>query len=148
MPKSRKAPGVTFDRGRYYWVKRVPKAMAGLVLGADGLPVNFVRIALHTDSLAEANVKAGDVAKHIAAEWEALAAGKTGNAREHYMAAHRLAEARGFAYVPLGEMVAPGADPKEVIRRTMAAAARIGSPAVASAILGTFPAALPNMKGL
>ncbi len=66
---------MTLDRGRHYWVKRLPKHMDGLILGTDRLPMRFARIALLTDSLAEANKKARKVAENVAAEWEAIRPG-------------------------------------------------------------------------
>ncbi len=76
--------GITCDRGRYYWLKRVPKRYLGLVLGKDGLPVKQVRQALFTDSPSEAKLKAEQVEKARLAEWEALKAGDEGAARAHY----------------------------------------------------------------
>lgn len=35
--------GLVYDRGRYYWVKRIPKRFAGLVLGVDSKLVSQVR---------------------------------------------------------------------------------------------------------
>ena len=86
--------GIVKDRGRYYWVKRVPKRYLGLVRGSDGLPVSQVRQALHTDSKAEAQAKAAQIEVARQAEWEALAAGDSGSARAHFEAARKLAQVR------------------------------------------------------
>jgi len=75
--------GITCDRGRWYWVKRVPARFRGVVRGADGRAVGQVRQALHTDSRAEALRKAARVEAERLAQWEALLAGETGAARRH-----------------------------------------------------------------
>lgn len=43
--------GLTLDRGRYYWVKNVPKHIYGKVLGRHGQPVRQIRQALRTADL-------------------------------------------------------------------------------------------------
>ena len=101
--------GIVKDRGRFYWVKRVPKCFAGLVLGADGQPVSQVRQALHTDSEAEAKAKAAQIEAERITEWEALAAGDCASARQHYMAARKLAQSRGFPYRPMPSLTDGGA---------------------------------------
>lgn len=75
--------GIVNDRGRYYWVKRVPKRFLGYVKGKDGQPVTQVRQALHTDSKSEAKIKAAQVEAARLAEWEAMLADDTQSAR-HY----------------------------------------------------------------
>ena len=64
--------GIVNDRGRYYWVKRVPKRFIGLVLGADSQPISQVRQALHTDSEKEARQKGAQVEAARLSEWDAL----------------------------------------------------------------------------
>ena len=138
--------GITCDRGRYYWVKRVPRRFAGLVCGADGQPVTQVRQALHTDSLTEAKRKAAQVEAARLAEWEALAVGHSTDARAHYQAARRLAAERGYTYRPLAEL-AEG-DLAELVARLLALGdgqGRIDSTAAAEALLGAVPAALPTL---
>lgn len=134
------------DRGRYYWVKRVPKRFAGLVRGADGQPVSQVRQALHTDSLPEAKIKAAQVEAARLAEWEAMAAGDSGSARQHYEAARKLAQARGFPYTPM-PLLTEG-DITELVTRVLSLAegGRLtASPAVTEAVLGRVPEVLPSL---
>lgn len=138
--------GVTLDRGRFYWVKRVPKRYLGLVVGDDGKPVTQVRAALHTDSRAEANRKAKQVEAARLAEWEALLHGDTVAAHRHYDAAKRLAAARGFEYVPIADLA--GGDVAALVERVLALAKAGGgleAPEVAAAVLGTVPAAYPTL---
>jgi len=141
--------GVVKMRRHFYYCARVPKRFAGLVLGSNGQPVQQVRIALHTDSLAEANAKAPKVAEQIRAEWEALAAGDAGRARDHYTAARKLAEARGFPYVPLADLAAPDASLEDLVRRVLSLAdpgGNLASSAVVDAVLGAVPPALPTLS--
>ncbi len=137
--------GITKDRGRYYWVKRVPKRYRDVVVGIDGQPVKQVRVALRTDSASEARKKAVQVEEARIAEWEALLAGDAGAAQEHYLAAKRLAEARGFAYMPMAKLAAGDLD--ELVRRlgSLAEGGTLTSSAVAEAVLGTVPEALPTL---
>ena len=92
--------GIVKDRGRYYWVKRIPKKFRGLVLGQNGKPVTQVRQALHTDSKTDALAKAAQVEALRLAEWKAIAAGDSDSAYQNYRAARELAQARGFQYQP------------------------------------------------
>ncbi|WP_164887547.1 DUF6538 domain-containing protein [Paenirhodobacter populi] len=138
--------GITNDRGRYYWVKRVPKRFQGIVLGADGKPVSQVRVALHTDSETEARRKAAQVEAQRMAEWAALAAGDTAAARVHYEAACQIAAAHGFTYVPMGKLT--GGDIDELLSRVMALAGRNPGPEsreVARAVLGAVPEVMPTL---
>lgn len=107
--------GIVNDRGRYYWVKRIPKRYAGLVRGADGQPVTQVRQALHTDSKPEARLKAAQIEAARMAEWEAMLAGDAASARAHYEAARTLAQARGFTYRPMAEIA--GGELSELLER-------------------------------
>ncbi len=70
--------GITNDRGRYYWVRRVPKRYMSVVCGLDGRPVEQVRAALRTDSESAARKKAVMVEEARIAEWEALRVGDAG----------------------------------------------------------------------
>ncbi len=143
--------GILNDRGRYYWVKRVPKRFAGLVRGVDGQTVTQVRQALHTDNKAEAKIKAAQIEGARLAEWEALAAGDSASARKHYEAARKLAAARGFPYRPV-ENVAAG-DVIDMLNRVLALAEGsrqqppqlTASLATAEALLGTVPETLPSI---
>lgn len=138
--------GIINDRGRYYWVKRVPKRFAGLVRGADGQPVTQVRQALHTDSLPEAKIKAAQVEAARIAEWEAMAAGDAGSARKHYEAARKLAQARGFPYTPMPALTE--GDIGDLVARVLSLAegGRLtASPAITEAVLGAVPEVMPTL---
>lgn len=138
--------GVTLDRGRYYWVKRVPKRYIGLVVGDDGRPVSQVRVALHTDSKSEAAGKAKQVEAARLAEWEALLHGDATSAARHYEAARRLAAARGFDYVSLADLAS--GDLSQLVARVLAlakAGGAVETPEVAAAILGAVPPVFPTM---
>jgi len=139
--------GLTRDRGRYYWVKRVPTRYQGLVIGRDGKPVTQVRQALHTDSLEEARHKAAQVEAARLAEWEALAAGDGASARRHYEAARNLAAANGYPYIPVAQLAEGNL--AELVSRVLALAGRDGetleaSPAKVEALLGGVPEVLPT----
>jgi len=139
--------GITEDRGRYYWVKRVPRRYVGLVLGADGQPIRQVRQALHTDSRAEAEMKAAQVEAARIAEWEALAAGDGTNARKHYLAAHKLAQARGFPYRPMSTLT--DGDVFSLASRVLSLAESVtlkASPAATEAVLGAVPEVTPDLN--
>ena len=138
--------GIVCDRGRYYWVKRVPKRFLGLVRGADGQPVKQVRQCLFTDSKSEASKKAEQVEAARMAEWEAMVAGDEVSARKHYEAARRLAEVRGFSYVPLSALTE--GDITELVARVLSLSQN-GTPAaphVVEAVLGNVPEALPTLS--
>lgn len=139
--------GIINDRGRYYWVKRVPKRFAGLVRGADGQPVSQVRQALHTDSLPEAKIKAAQVEAARLAEWEAMAAGDGASARKHYEAARKLAQARGFPYQPMPALTE--GDISDLVTRVLSLSENgtlAASPAATEAVLGALPEVLPTLK--
>lgn len=143
----RRFPGVTLDRGRYYWVRRVPRELSGLILGSDGQPVQQVRVALRTDSLTEANRKAAAVSERVSAEWDAMASGRLDDARAHYLAARRLAAARGFAYVPLASLADPAqTSAADLVSRILSISDDRSNPAVVSAVLGGAPVTLPRMS--
>ncbi|WP_170561437.1 tyrosine-type recombinase/integrase [Ruegeria atlantica] len=136
--------GITKDRGRYYWVKRIPKRYAGHVLGEDGKPVTQVRQALHTDSEADAKVKAAQVEAARLAEWEALLVGDGQSARQYYESARKLAQARGYQYRPFPALLE--GDPRELIERTISVTGEnFTSKAAVQAVLGTVPEVLPSL---
>lgn len=136
---------VTKDRGRYYFVKRVPKRFAGLVLGKEGQPVTQVRKALHTDSLSEARTKAPQIEAAYFAQWEALAAGERASAYRHYRNAHRIAETRGFTYRPIDEAAA--GDLHDLVRQLLSVTNgdQLVPHEIAAAIMGTVPIATPTL---
>jgi hypothetical protein len=140
--------GIVRDRGRYYWVKRVPKRFAGLILGQDGQPVSQMRQALHTDSRSEAIAKAAQIETVRLAEWEALAAGDSGSARDHYLTARKLAETRGFSYRPLADLST--ARLADILPRisVLGPATEPASKPVAAAVLGTVPLVHPDFFGV
>ena len=63
--------GVAWDRGEFYFVKRVPRRLADVDARTQ------VRVCLHTDSRHEAEAKARDVELELVAHWEARAAAPT-----------------------------------------------------------------------
>ena len=139
--------GITCDRGRWYLVKRVPRRLAGLILGRDGKPISQVRVALRTDSKAEARRKAPAVEAEILAEWEAVAAGNSGSARARYQAARDLAAAKGFAYVPSDALIA--GDLRDLVDRVLSLerpGGEVANPAEFEAVLGLVPPAMPDLR--
>lgn len=73
--------------------KRVPKRYESVE------PRKFVWLALHTDSLTEAERKAGPAWQQLLDGWEAKLAGDTTDAEQRFAAARDLAAARGFRYL-------------------------------------------------
>ncbi len=136
--------GITCDRGRWYWVKRIPNRFYGLVLGADGKPVKQVRQALHTADRLEAQIRGSQIEVERLAEWEALAAGNTDSAKRHYEAAQGLARARGYSYRLMSEMA--NSDPKELAERILSVSGSShSSRAAARALVGTIDEVLPTL---
>ncbi|NVK59525.1 MAG: hypothetical protein HWE37_05590 [Rhodobacteraceae bacterium] len=78
--------------------KRVPKRYAAVE------PRRFVWLSLHTDSMTEAETKAGPAWEQLVAGWEAKLAGDTGDAEQRFEAARELAEARGFRYMRVSKV--------------------------------------------
>jgi integrase len=73
--------------------KRVPKRYEAVE------PRKFIWLSLHTDSMSEAEAKAGPAWEQLLAGWEANLAGDTSDAEQRFEAARELAEARGFRYM-------------------------------------------------
>ena len=140
--------GIVKDRGRYYWVKRVPKRYLGLVRGSDGLPVSQVRQALHTDSKAEAQAKAAQIEVARQAEWEALAAGDSGSARAHFEAARKLAQVRGFQYRSLDVLLGSPIETSVERIRSLGTPDNLASAESIRAVLGGVPIILPDLNGV
>lgn len=139
--------GIVLNRGRYYWVKRVPKRYQGLVVGVTGKPVVQVRQALYTDSKLEAQSKASQVEAARLAEWEALRLGDSESARKNYLTARKLAEARGLSYKPIDDLAA--GDIVDLVNRVLSLAdgRSLTEPAaVTKAILGAAPETLPTLS--
>ena len=75
----------------YY--RRVPKRYESVE------PRKMIWMSLHTDSMSEAEAKAGPAWEQLVAGWEARLAGDTTDAEGRFQAARDLAEARGFRYM-------------------------------------------------
>lgn len=139
--------GLTLDRGRYYFVLNVPKHLFGKVLGRSGRPVRQIRQALRTADLSVAKRKAFELEEIKRAEWHLLELGEAALAHEHYEAAKRTAESRGFDYVPSDVLLQLSF--RENLPRLIAAAGTKTNPtppAVAEAILGGTKIALPPLR--
>lgn len=121
---------ITRDRGRWYYVQRVPKQFAHLD------PRRFVRIALRTDSETEARAKAPDIERSLWAYWEALDRGDRAAVDERLTAMKKIAQARGFAYRPAAEIATGPIE--ELVRRVEALerGSRLAGPVETAAILG------------
>ncbi|MFS4436594.1 tyrosine-type recombinase/integrase [Paracoccaceae bacterium GXU_MW_L88] len=91
---------VVNDRGRFYWVKRVPKRYCGVVVGKCGQPVSQIRLALHTADRQAAKLKAAQIEAIMLADWEdALGCGLSLNACDAEIA-RRIAENPACIYAP------------------------------------------------
>lgn len=123
--------GITKDRGRWYFVKRVPRQFQALDRRGT------VRIALHTDSEVEARSKAPEIERGLWAYWHALSRGDQSAAAKRFGAVKSIAEARGFAYRPAAELAA--AEIEELVARLEALRqnGRLASPVEVEAVLGT-----------
>ncbi len=124
--------GLQNDRGRWYYVKRVPKRFQKFDRRV------LVRVALRTDSQTEARRKAPAVEAELFAYWEARAAGRDLDAVRRYEAARNLAAARGFPYRPAAELAEGPLD--DLVARLKALVDRHGNLATreeADALLGT-----------
>lgn len=139
--------GITCHKGRYYWVKRVPKGLADIVVGAHGQPVSQVRVALKTDSLREAKRKAPKVEAAKIAEWNSMKAADGQSAREHYLAAKRLAEASGFEYRTVDSLAEGTLD--QLVSRVLSLidkSDQLASREKVAATLGAVPVVLPELR--
>lgn len=126
--------GITNKDGRWIFVKRVPKRFRHIDCRT------FARIALRTDSRAEALRKAPAVEAELFAHWQALADGESDSAVVRYETARRLAEAHGFAYVPSDQLITGPLE--EILRRVEAMRKPNGSPepkVVREALIGAHP---------
>ncbi|MFS8181363.1 DUF6538 domain-containing protein [Pseudovibrio denitrificans] len=103
--------GITCDRGRYYFVKRVPKRYQKFD------PRSRVTIALHTDSREIALTKSGPIEAQLLSYWEALRTGSSEDADALANALRELAQASGFNYAPMDDLVS--SSPRELIDRLM-----------------------------
>jgi site-specific recombinase XerD len=141
--------GLVKKRGWFYWVKAVPKRYRGHVLGQNGKPIQQVRQALGTQVRLEATAKASQVEALRFAEWEAILAGKSDDARRYYLASVDLAQSYGFTYQASETLLSrPLA---EVLPRLRAAIGPPGAPAdpiVTEALLGAARPIFPDMAGV
>lgn len=78
--------------------KRVPKRYESVE------PRKFIWLSLHTDSMSEAEAKAGPAWEQLIAGWEAKLAGDSSDAEQRFEAARDLAEARGFRYMRIDKV--------------------------------------------
>ena len=134
------------DRGRYYWVKRVPKRFRGVVLGVSGRPVQQLRVALNTDSKTVALQKSAIIEAAKLAEWEALASSDPGSARQHFLVAQKLAQSRGFPYKPFSELLTGPID--DLAEWLISLENAIDKPVVLDAVLGLSGVVLPDLAGV
>lgn len=135
--------GTGFLRGgRWVLMRRVPKRFQHLD------PRGMVRIALRTDSEAEARAKAPAVAAELDAYWEALAAGDQSGAAGCYAAAVDIAQTRGFRYRPIAA-IATG-DYAELLDRVKALEShgRVMPDPEIEAILGRVEAPQPRLSAV
>ncbi|MCH2067704.1 MAG: tyrosine-type recombinase/integrase [Shimia sp.] len=110
--------------------RRVPKRYESVE------PRRFIWQSLHTDSMSEAEVKAGPAWEQLLAGWEAKLAGDTSDAEQRFGAARELAEARGFRYMRVDRVAKLPTD--ELLDRIDAIPAGKGKPDLreAAALLG------------
>lgn len=82
----------------YHLRKRVPQRYAAVEARQT------VWISLHTDSEKVAKAKAPAAWSELLEAWEARLAGKDADAEQFFEAAKHLAQARGFRYLPVGQV--------------------------------------------
>lgn len=111
--------------------QRVPKRYEAVE------PRKFVWLALHTDSPAEAERKAGPAWDQLIAGWEAKLAGDTSDAEQRFAAARDLAAARGFRYLRADQVAQ--LPKEELLKRIAAIGGTDAEPDIrdAEALLGT-----------
>lgn len=99
-------------RGGLSLYKRVPARFAAVE------PRKLIWVALQTDSRSQAQVKGDAVWQAMLDAWEAKLAGNSTDADQRFQAARDLAAARGFRYLPVGQVAQL---PVEELRDRMAA---------------------------
>lgn len=99
-------------------------------------PRRFIWLSLHTDSMTEADRKAGPAWEQLVAGWEAKLAGDTSDAEQRFEAARELAEARGFRFMRAEKVAELPTD--ELLARIKAVSTIKGKPDLkeAAALLG------------
>jgi len=123
---------------RFYYQRRVPRQLAA----TD--PRGTVRIALKTDSIAEARHKRDQLEKADDLYWSALSNGHKATALKRYSSAVERALAHGFTYMPAPEL-ADNAALEELLARIDAAPSVKDHP-VTEAILGHAPRPKPTVS--
>lgn len=103
-------------------------------------------MSLKTDSRAEAERKAADAWTSALSSWEAALDGDTTKAEEHYARAKKIAQNRGFRFLPVDEVARLPLE--EVIARVEAAHDRLGRARTteAPALLGTIKKPKVNVE--
>ena len=93
----------------YSMRKRVPRRYRDVEARSDLI------VALHTDSLSMARMKADAIWQEMIEGWEARLAMRGQDAAKRFAAAHEIAQRRGYAYVPADEM--PSLPDEEIVAR-------------------------------
>ncbi|MCK4861941.1 MAG: tyrosine-type recombinase/integrase [Rhodobacteraceae bacterium] len=132
--------GVTEDRGRFYFVMRVPKRY----LKVDSR--SQVRQALHTDSRSEAIRKAPAIEEQFIAYWEDLLAGNDADAISRWDTARRLAASKGFVYKPIEELASGPIEDLLARLEEISSKGALSPSNVVSAVLGTAEAPRPVLS--
>lgn len=118
--------------GTWHVSRRVPRRYRSVE------PRGYFCMSLKTDSRAEAERKAADAWTSALASWEAALDGDTTRAAQHYIHARKIAQKRGFRFLPVDEVARLPLD--ELLARVEAAHDRLGRPKTveAPAVLGTI----------
>lgn len=112
-------------KGLFQQFRRVPKRYQTVEMRA------LIRTALHTTDENLAKTKAAQIEIKQDLQWEALLAGRNGDADIEYQKLRSLAETRGFVYLPSQEVAQLPA--REILHRVETAGSE---PVVADALLG------------
>ncbi|WP_417239468.1 DUF6538 domain-containing protein [Celeribacter halophilus] len=126
----------------WYLKRRVPKRYATVE------PRSVVWASLKTDSYSVALQKSAGVWLSYIEGWEALLAGRDGNAAEKFRAAQQLATVRGFQFLSIDQV--EQAPLEDVLRRVEATRGADGAPdeVVAAALLGAVDEPKLRLSGL
>ncbi|WP_417240557.1 DUF6538 domain-containing protein [Celeribacter halophilus] len=126
----------------WYLKRRVPKRYASVE------PRSVIWVSLKTDSYSVALQKSAGVWLSYIEGWEALLAGRDGNAAEKFRAAQQLATLRGFQFLSIDQV--EQAPLEDVLRRVEATRGADGDPdeVVAAALLGAVEEPKLRLSGL
>jgi hypothetical protein len=126
----------------WYLKRRVPKRYASVE------PRSVIWASLKTDSYSVALQKSAGVWLSYIEGWEALLAGRDGNAAEKFRAAQQLATVRGFKFLSIDQV--EQAPLEDVLRRVEATRGTDGAPdeVVAAALLGAVEEPKLRLSGL